>query len=188
VAELTTDNLEEWAVALATELLGDQGRRWTHDVAVIARARQISDVLGEDGELLVAAAALHDTGCSPRVRRSRLEPLDAGWYLRDRGAPRRLVDLVANLDCAQVEAKLRGLDSLLAEFPDEGGPVRDALWYLCLTVGPDGDTTTLAEREAELTVRYAHDPIILGWYERAKPELVGAIERTEALLAERGVE
>jgi hypothetical protein len=174
-------------VALATELLGDQGRRWTHDLGVIARARQIQGALGEDGELLVAAAALHDTGCSPRVRRSRLEPLDAGWYLRDAGAPQRLTDLVANLDCAQAEAQLRGLDSLLAEFPDEQGAVRDALWYCCLTTSPDGGTMTLAEREAELTVRYSADRIILAWYERAKPELVGAIERTEALLADRGI-
>ncbi|HEX4110210.1 MAG TPA: HD domain-containing protein [Solirubrobacteraceae bacterium] len=180
-----TDNpgeLERWAVDLAEGLLGDSGRRWTHDLGVIARARDIREHLGEDGELLVAAAALHDTGCSPKVRRCRLEPLDAGWYLRDAGAPERLTNLVANLDAAQIEAELRGLHSLLAEFPDEGGPVRDALWYCCLTVGPDAQPMTLQQREDELLVRYAEDRIIVRWYELAKPELAGAIQRTEARL------
>jgi hypothetical protein len=179
---MTPGELERWALALAEDLLGDSGRRWTHDLGVIARAREIREAYGEHGELLVAAAALHDTGCSPKARRSRLEPLDAGWYLRDAGAPERLINLVANLDCAQVEAELRGLDSLLGEFPDERGPVRDALWYCCLTVGPDGEPTTLAERASELRLRYASDPIILRWYERSEAELSGAIERTEALI------
>lgn len=176
-------DLEAWALALAEELLGDTGRRWVHDQGTIARAQAIRGAFGDDGELLVAAAALHDAGCSPKARRSRLEPLDAGWYLREAGAPERLTNLVANLDCAQIEAQLRGLGGLLAEFPDEEGPVRDALWYCCLTAGADGRPTTLPEREAEVLVRYADDPIILRWYELAKPELQAAIARTEALLA-----
>lgn len=176
-------DLETWAVELAEELLSETGRRWTHDVGVLALAREIRGTFGEDGELLVAAAALHDTGCSPQVRRSRLEPLDAGWYLESVGAPERLTNLVANLDCAQLEAELRGLDSLLARFPDEEGPVRDALWYCCLTVGPDGERTTLEARAAELPERYSHEPIILRYFELAMPELAGAIERTERLLS-----
>lgn len=171
--------LEAWAVALAEELLGDTGRRWTHDLGVIERAREIREHYGDDGELLVAACALHDTGCSPKARRCRLEPLDAGWYLREAGAPERLTNLVANLDAGRIEAELRGLGSLLAEFPDEEGPVRDGLWYCCLTMGADGERTNLEEREAELKVRYAEDRIILAWYEQAKPELAAAIERTE---------
>lgn len=179
--------LEAWAVALAEDLLGDSGRRWTHDLAVIDRAREIRGAYGDDGELLVAACALHDTGCSPKARKCRLEPLDAGWYLAEAGAPERLVNLVANLDAGIVEARLRGLDSLLSKFPDEGGPVRDALWYCCLTQGADGEQTSLEERERELKVRYAEDGIILAWYEESKAELAGAIERTEAHLAANGL-
>lgn len=122
-----------------------------------------------------------------QLLRSRFEPLVAAWYLRDAGALERLINLVANLDASVVEAELRGLDSLLQGFPDERGPVRDALWYCCLTMGANGQPTTLAEREAEVRVRYADDAVILAWYERAKPLLTAAIDRTQMLLELHGL-
>ena len=175
--------LEAWAVALAEEMLGMLPRRWRHDAAVIARAREIRDIAGNDGDLLVAAAALHDLGCAPGTKRCRLEPLDAAWFLQGLGAPKRLINLVANLDCGSIEAEMRGLGSLHV-FPDEEGVVRDALWYCCLTVGAEGQPTTFAERDAVMHEDYVGDPITVRFFETATPELKAAIRRTEERLAD----
>jgi hypothetical protein len=181
--------LEAWAVDLSERLLGDVPRRASHERAVIQRAREIRAVAGDDDEILVAAAALHDTGCSPAVRRCRLEHIDGGWFLQAVRAPQRVTNLVANLCCGWIEVELRGLREVHRVFEDEGpSAVRDAMWYCCMTRGRDGKPTTFEERAAVHQSEYAADPIQVAYFERATPELQAAIARTEQRLWDLGID
>jgi hypothetical protein len=78
---------------------------------------------------LVCAAWLHDIGYTPALGVTGFHPLDGARFLVAAGVSRRLTGLVAHHSCAALEAELRGLAAELAEFDDEDGAVRDALWY-----------------------------------------------------------
>jgi hypothetical protein len=43
-----------------------------------------------------------------------------------------------------------GIGDLVAVFPDEGGALRDALWYCDLTTSPDGQPVSAPDRIAEI--------------------------------------
>lgn len=154
--------MRTWARAVAQgHLAGTVPRRWQRVQAVAARARQIKDAFGHDGDVLVAAAYLHDIGYAPELADSGFPPLDGARYLREIGAPRRLVNLVAHHSLARVEAHRRGLDQELAEFEDEHTPVRDALWFCDMTTGPDGQYTTVRARIAEIQVEPARERLLV---------------------------
>jgi hypothetical protein len=144
----------------------------------------VAPALGEDGDLLLAAAAVHDLGFGAEVAALGVgfPAVDAARYLEKQGAPRRLAHLVAHSAYSALEGSLRGFEAEYADFEDERTPLRDALWYCCLTTGPDGDPMTLEERISEWSIRYAGDPVIARYAELAPPELRGALARTEALL------
>jgi hypothetical protein len=181
-------DLVEWACEVARSNLAEAlPRRWSHVEGVIRFAREIAGAYGEDGDLLIAAAALHDVGWAPPHVRSGFPALDAARYLSTLNTPRRLLNLAVNYDASQLEAELRGLGSQMKEFPDEGGPVRDALWYCDLRVGPDGQRMPLAARLAEVRVRYAHDPIGVQWVDVAEADLLALGERTERFLERAGI-
>ncbi|MDT0352918.1 hypothetical protein [Pseudonocardia charpentierae] len=76
------------------------------------------------------------------------------------------------------EAELRGFADDFAEFPDEETPVRDALWYCDMVTGPDGQRVAVDERLAEIQSRYGPDSIVGQFIDLARPELLGAVERT----------
>ena len=60
------NTLAPWAQQLARALLQHPlPRRWTHVQGVAARARSLAPVLGDDADLLEAAAWLHDIGYPP---------------------------------------------------------------------------------------------------------------------------
>ncbi|WP_246258180.1 HD domain-containing protein [Amycolatopsis anabasis] len=150
--------MRTWARALAQEhLLGALPRRWRHVDAVAARAHRIRRAFEPDGDLLVAAAYLHDIGYAPGIVDTGFHPLDGARYLRALGAPPRLVGLVAHHSLAAADAEAVGLTGELAEFADERTPVRDALWYCDFTTGPDGQSMTVAERIREVCARYGRD-------------------------------
>ncbi|MBM7811012.1 metal-dependent phosphohydrolase [Saccharothrix algeriensis] len=86
------------------------------------------------------------------------------------------------------EAKLRGLSTELAEWVDEQTPLRDALWWADMTTGPDGDVTSVHDRIAEIQERYGPEDLVTVFIRQAEPELVAAVERTEARLRAAGVE
>lgn len=94
--------LTEWAYPLAESLLAEPlPRRWRHCLGVAERARTIALVLGEDAELLEAAAVLHDIGYAPDLAKTGFHPLDGARYLRDvANADERVVQLVAHHSCA----------------------------------------------------------------------------------------
>jgi len=174
-------DLATWAFDLAHHELAEAlPARWIHVQGVVARAQHAAHIVGEDGDLLVAAAALHDVGYAPDLAQTGFHPLDGARRLRSLDVPLRLVNLVAHHSCARMEAELRGLSTKLAEFDDEGPtPTRDALWWADMTTTPNGDRTTITDRVAEIQQRYGPDGIVSCFIQWAWPELLGAVERTE---------
>ncbi|MGH7931157.1 MAG: HD domain-containing protein, partial [Candidatus Binatia bacterium] len=124
-----------WAAELAEEKLAKAlSRRWAHVRGTGRRAHVVAPLFsGDDAELLISAAFLHDIGYAPDLVSTGFHALDGARYLRDVGSPARLVDLVAHHSCAALEAELRGLSDELAEFEDEKTALRDALWWADMT-------------------------------------------------------
>lgn len=183
--EAGAGRIADWARRLAEAELTEIPRRWAHAHGAAAQAREIADCVG-DGELLQAAAWVHDIGFAPAAVETGFSALDGARWLRAHGAPDRLVNLVANNAFSRLEGELRGFTSEYEEFEDEATPVRDALWYCCLTTGPDGGRFTLDERMAEWGTRYRGDSVIARYTEIAPPVLRQAVERTTQRLAVAG--
>jgi putative nucleotidyltransferase with HDIG domain len=176
--------MASWARDLARGLLAHAlPRRWDHVQGVAAKAERVAASLALSGEALVAAAWLHDIGYAPDVIDTGFHPVDGARYLADIGAAERVVNLVARHSNAILEAELRGVGGQVAEFPDEGGVVRDALWYCDLTTSPDGKPVGAGERIAEIKERYGPGDIVTRFITEGASELLAAVERTERRLA-----
>ncbi|MET8013569.1 MULTISPECIES: HD domain-containing protein [unclassified Streptomyces] len=180
------EGMVDWARQIAEAELGDAlPRRWTHSQGVASRAAEIGRILGKDGDLLIAAAVLHDVGYAPRLAATGFHPLDGARFLREaHGADERLVRLVANHSFALLEAEERGLrEELAAEFPLLEEPLLvDALVYCDMTTTPDGRRTTAQERVAEILGRYGAESIVGRFIRRAAPEIFAAVARVSAEL------
>lgn len=176
-----------WAWQVAEDELGHElPRRWAHSQGVAARATEVGRILGENADLLKAAAVLHDVGYAPRLAATGFHPLDGARFLRDaHGADERLVRLVANHSFALLEAEERGLrQELAAEFPLlEESMLVEALVYCDMTTLPDGRRTTARERVAEIVGRYGAESIVGRFIRRASPGIFAAVKRVEAALA-----
>ena len=167
-------------------LAGELPQRWRHVQGVARRAAQISpSVVGSD-DTLVCAAWLHDIGYAPALVATGFHPLDGARFLESLGASRRLAGLVAHHSLAVLEAELRGLADELAEFEDEDGAVRDALWYCDITTSPDGELVAAADRIAEIKRRYGPGHLVTRFINQATPGLLAAVGRTEQVLGEAG--
>ncbi|GGR80339.1 MULTISPECIES: HD domain-containing protein [Streptomyces] len=181
------DLMTEWATRVAeSELSAVLPRRWAHTRGVAQRATEARRLLGKNGDLLVAAATLHDVGYAPRLAITGFHPLDGARFLRDEhGADERLVRLVANHSFARLEAEERGLrDELASEFPLLEEPLLvDALVYCDMTTTPDGGRTSARERIAEIISRYGADSVVGRFIRRAAPEILVSVRRIEAALA-----
>ena len=178
-------DLRDWACRVAEEKLSTSlPRRWQHVQGVANRSCVLRHVVGDDAELLEAAAVLHDVGYATGISATGFHPLDGAMYLARLGAPKRLVDLVAHHSCAAIEARLRGLASEMTAFEDEEGPVRDALWYCDVTTSPDGQPVSPYERFREIRERYGPDDVVSQFLDRASGELLAAVRRTEGRLAQ----
>jgi hypothetical protein len=164
-------------------------RRWRHVQAVGTKAKLIAPVLDEpDRDPLVAAGWLHDVGYAPALARTGFHPLDGARWLRSVGFDERIAALVAHHSCARLEADERGLAGVLdAEFTRELSATEDALWYVDMTTGPDGQTLDVVDRLAEICIRYGPADVVTRFIIRAERELVSAVRRTEARLADAGV-
>src|SRR6202047_674161 len=105
------NNKAAWASEIARKLLeAPLPRRWAHTQGVARQARSLGPILGDDADLLEAAAWLHDIGYSPELADTGFHPLDGARYLRDvQHAAPALYRLVANHSCAILEADERGL-------------------------------------------------------------------------------
>lgn len=182
--------LVAWAHTTAEEHLADVlPRRWAHVQGVGERARQAAALFGvQDQEVLLAAAVLHDVGYAPHLAITGFHPLDGARYLASVGAPGRLCALVAHHSCAYREAELRGLSAELASWTDEATSLRDALWWADMSTTPEGEPTNVRDRIEEIQKRYGPEDLVTFFIRQAKPELVGAVERTEERLRKAGVD
>jgi hypothetical protein len=131
---------------------------------------------------LVCAAWLQDIGYAPALTMTGFHPLDGARFLAAAGVSRRVACLVAHHSFAALEAELRGLAAELAEFDDERGVVRDALWYCDITTSPGGEPVAAPERIAEIKRRYGPEHVVTRFITEATPDLLTAVGRTEELL------
>lgn len=152
-------------------------RRWAHVCGVGAAAEALAPLFGPDAETLAAAAWLHDVGYAPALVHTGFHPLDGARALRAAGWPEQVYTLVAHHTCARQEAVLRGLGAELDEFPDEPGPLRDALWFCDLTTSPDGLRVDVEQRLNEIETRYGPGHIVTTFICQARPELLAAVQR-----------
>jgi putative nucleotidyltransferase with HDIG domain len=171
---------------LAESLLGGMGNRWRHTRGVAARAASLAGPLGIDGDLLTAAAWLHDIGYAEPTVVTGFHPLDGADHLTRHGWPVRVSGLVAYHSGARFVATARGLSALIAAYPDERTVLADALTYADQTVGPDGVRVDPDARYAEMLLR--HGPC--SWNAQVdtdrRPYLRGIADRIEHLLSSAG--
>lgn len=176
----------EWAAQIARKLLQNQlPVRWAHTQRVAAQAGSLRPILGDDADLLEAAAWLHDIGYSADLAVTGFHPLDGARYLRDvEGAHNLVCCLVAHHTCAIVEARERGLAAeLAAEFGRPRPDLDEALIYCDMTSGPKGTVTTVDARLAEIFSRYAPDHPVSHAIKRAAPALVETVHVIQARMA-----
>jgi putative nucleotidyltransferase with HDIG domain len=180
--------LHVWARHTARRLLAEQlPRRWAHTRGVGHRAEQVAQaLLPADRSVLVTAAWLHDIGYATELVDTGFHPLDGARFLADSGIPPRVCALVAYHSGAAVVAELLGLADPLAQFAEEYGPVRDALWYCDMTTGLDGRPVSFADRIGEIRARrQSADPVVRALAANGV-ERAAAVRRTEELLRRRG--
>ena len=180
-------SLAHWAGLTARDCLkGTLTRRWAHVQGVASLAGRLAQdlELKADVDSLISAAWLHDVGCSPNLLSLGFHPIDGASFLRQRGFPARIVNLVAFHSGAEFEAKELGLDRQLEAFVDERSLIRDLLWYVDLTVGPDGQRLTFPARMDEIRERYPPDHYVARALGIAMGERELAIERVEFWIAQ----
>lgn len=173
-----------WARDLARSLLEEPlPRRWAHSQGVAEQAATLTDVLGEDADLVTASAWLHDIGYSPDLVKTGFHPLDGARYLRHvEHADERLCSLVAHHSGALVEADERGMrDELSDEFDLPPAELLNALTYSDMTTGPDGTHVPVERRLDEILERYAPGDLVYRAITRSRPDLVKAVRSVEAL-------
>lgn len=174
-------NRADWAEELTRKLLEvPLPRRWAHVQGVAAQARSLACILGDDAELLEAAAWLHDIGYSPELVGTGFHPLDGARYLRDvHHADPVLCSLVGHHSCAVIEAEERGLAAELSrEFPSADSVLNDALAYCDMTTTPSGDMVSVHERLSEIRERYGSHSVVTRFTRKAEPSLVASVGRT----------
>jgi hypothetical protein len=138
-------------------------------------------MLGDDADLLEAAAWLHDIGYSPDLVKTGFHPLDGARYLRDvHQADPRLCCLVGQHSYASLEAEERGLaDELAREFPPGDPTLGDALSYCDMTTSPNGHVVSVQDRLAEITQRYGPGSVVTRFIRKARPQLISSVARTQ---------
>jgi putative nucleotidyltransferase with HDIG domain len=178
-------DLLPWARDLTEKLLAEPlPRRWAHSQGVGHLAELLADVLGNDAELLAAAAWLHDIGYAPELVKTGMHQLDGARYLRDvAGADPRICSLVAHHTCANIEARNRGLHAELeTEFPPADGLLADALTYCDMTTTPDGELTDAKDRLAEILDRHGDGTLVFETMIEATPFIFEAVQRVGKLI------
>lgn len=168
-------------------LAAELPRRWAHVQGVARRAEMSGLVVGDESQLVTAAAWLHDVGYTSGLVVTGFHPIDGARWLRRRGVDERVVGLVAHHSCAHVEARLRGLLPVLeAEFPRDDSLPHDELCFCDQTTGPDGQLVTVEDRLAEIRERYGPSHVVIDFIDEAGPELVRIVRRVEARITAAG--
>ena len=178
----------EAAREYAASLVGDGTARWEHIQTAATAATEPARLLDRtEGDLLIAAAWVHDIGYHHPDPPTGFRPLDGAELLLDAGWPMRLASLVAHHSEARFMAAARGLLRRLNEFPREQGPVCDGLVFADMTSASDGRRITILERLPDIRRRHAGDAIL---WARARdlrePHLLLAAARVDARLHNSG--
>ncbi|QDN90139.1 MULTISPECIES: HD domain-containing protein [unclassified Streptomyces] len=178
--------LVKWAHDLAESLLADSlPRRWAHSQRVYSQALTLAPALGEDAELLAAAAIVHDVGYARAAVDTGQHMIDGARYLRDVvGADLRLCSIVAFHTSSSWEASELGLDDALAEFGPTEPELVDAITYCDLTSTPAGGLVDPAERLSEVLERYGPEHVVFRAVSAARPELMARVARVRRRRAE----
>ena len=152
-------------------------RRWAHTQGVAARARTLAPILGENADLLEAAAWLHDIGYAPTIARTGMHHLDGARGLRDNEhADEMICRLVAHHSCGIIEAEERGLADVLArEFKPAPGDLAGALTYCDMTTSPDGHMLPVEQRLDEILARYGPEHLVTRSIKRSSPQIAAAV-------------
>jgi putative nucleotidyltransferase with HDIG domain len=182
-------NLDDWAEDAARTILQvPLPRRWAHTQGVAAQARSLAEILGNEADLVTAAAWLHDIGYGPNVHDTGFHPLDGARYLRDMlGADDMVCRLVAHHSLAIIEAEERGMaDELAREFDPAPDHLAEALIYCDMVTGPDGQHMPVEQRLADIHARYGLDDLVSRAITRSGPLLTAAVRRVSQRLAEAG--
>ncbi|MFI0371243.1 HD domain-containing protein [Actinomadura sp. 1N219] len=176
-------NTAPWARDLARKHLETPlPRRWAHTQGVARQARTLAPILGDQADLLEAAAWLHDIGYAPDLVVTGFHPLDGARFLRDvHHADEHLCRLVAHHSCALIEARERDLDDeLIHEFGTEPPELIDSLIYCDMTTGPTGDQLAVEERLSEILTRYGNDHLVTRAIAISSRHLIEAVHRVQA--------
>ncbi len=181
--ELMKKNTAAWASELARKHLETPlPRRWAHTQGVARQARTLAPILGDNADLLEAAAWLHDIGYAPDLVNTGFHPLDGARYLRNtHRADEHLCRLVAHHSCALIEARERGLaHALRREFPQAEHKLARSLTYCDMTTTPEGASVTVDTRLDEICVRYGPAHLVTRSITHARPYLVQSVREVQA--------
>ena len=176
---------------LSALLLSSSGDRWQHTRSVARRAREavpaVTPTGGQRaGEVLVAAAWLHDIGYAAPLVDHGFHPVDGAQHLRSTGWPEEVVALVAHHSGARFTAAESGLGHLLDGYDADLGhrsPVAQALVWADQTTGPAGELVRVEERTAEVLRRHGPDSAQACCAAERVPALLHDAAATEARLA-----
>jgi putative nucleotidyltransferase with HDIG domain len=165
-----------WAESIAESLLREPlPRRWAHTQGVARRARELAPLLGDETQLVEAAAWLHDIGYSPAVENIGFHPLDGARYLRDQTeADEEICRLVAHHTGASIEAEERRLPPYSDEFPPPRSRLLEALTYCDMTSAVDGELVDIDQRLEEILIRYPAEHVVHRSITRSSPQLRAA--------------
>ncbi|WP_327168798.1 HD domain-containing protein [Streptomyces subrutilus] len=178
--------LAKWAHDLAESLLAESlPDRWAHSQRVYWQALALAPALGDDAELLAAAAIAHDVGYALEAVDTGQHMIDGARYLRDAiGADPRLCSIVAFHTSSPWEAAELGLSQALAEFGPAEPELVDAITYCDLTSSPIGQLVDPAMRLVEVLDRYGPEHVVFRAVSAARPELLSRVGRVQQRRAE----
>jgi len=167
------------ARSAAESLLSGMGRRWRHVQGVGAAADRLASELhvGATGDVVRAAAWLHDIGYAPPLVDTGFHPVDGARFLRAHGVPELVVSLVAYHTGAVFEAEQRGLADELAAFAEPPSELLDVVTFADLTTGPNGAEMSVTQRLSEILVRYPEDSPVHRAVTASSPSLLAAADR-----------
>lgn len=170
------------AAAWAQDLLAGQPERWAHTCGVARLAADIAARIPDlDGDVLLAAAWVHDIGYAPSLAESGFHHLDGASALAAKGEL-ELAGVVAHHTSGDAEAEARGLTTQLQSFDAPSELMAAALAYCDLHADPEGVPTDVNRRVAEVEVRYGPcHPVTRGLL-AALPRLREQVELIESLL------
>ncbi|MFJ8200095.1 HD domain-containing protein [Streptomyces sp. NPDC096152] len=171
-------SLTSWAYDIAQGLLADSlPKRWAHSQQVYEQARSLRPILGDDYDLLTAAAIAHDVGYAETAKHTGQHMIDGGRYLQSIGADPRLCALVALHTSSPWEAAELGLSDALNDFTPVPQPLVDAITYCDLSSSPDGHPVNPSDRLDEVLERYGSEHVVFRAVSAARPELLRMVQR-----------